>query len=519
MPRYGIEELTVQHNGGYQNKFFDASLDALFVSPAGAQHSIKGFFYGRDLWKVRFRADEVGRWIYTYAFSAKNGFRSTGQGQFEVTSSDAAGPVRQSLENPYRWVFANGRPYFPVGLQDCTPLKDGKLTGGVIDGGSRDQGGRMLSWDQYFLIYGEAGFNLFRFSQMNCSFNLYDDLDHYREAESMATDELLATARRHGFRIMFGFFGFNWNTQNRYLRYVRRKLRGIFGNAEEAAFSPNDPDTLAKQKRFIDYCIARWGVYVDFWELLNETKATDAGTTVLADYVHAVDPDHKPVGTSWEKPYLKSIDFNGPHWYTSEDERQSDLVVQQEASKWKAAGKPVIVGEHGNTGMNWDPRSAVRMRIRTWTALFQEIGFVFWNTAWSKFGMYHGHYAPGQVANIYLGPEERGYIRALHDFSEQLDATVAMAPIAVQAPVTVRGYGLTSDNVIAAYFVNGANHNATINGAVVDIPTKGAMTGEWIDPATGRTIAPATLQRGQSRLQAPPFTIDLALILKPEQRP
>jgi hypothetical protein len=47
-----------------------------------------------------------------------------------------------------------------------------------------------------------------RFSQDNCFYRFFDDLDDYREAESKATDELLILTRKHGFRVMFGFFGF-----------------------------------------------------------------------------------------------------------------------------------------------------------------------------------------------------------------------------------------------------------------------------------------------------------------------
>jgi hypothetical protein len=112
------------------------------------------------------------------------------------------------------------------------------------------------------------------------------------------------------------------------------------------------------------------------------------------------------------------------------------LRVQQQATKWKKAGKPVIVGEQGNTGMNWDPLSGLRMRIRTWTALFEEISFIFWNTSWSKTGMFHGRYTAGGAANIYLGPEERGYIRVLQNFSSHLDADVRITPTEVSSGKT-----------------------------------------------------------------------------------
>ena len=39
--------------------------------------------------------------------------------------------------------------------------------------------------------------------------------------------------------------------------------------------TPEDHELVEKEKRFVAYCVARWGVYADFWELLNERKASD----------------------------------------------------------------------------------------------------------------------------------------------------------------------------------------------------------------------------------------------------
>src|ERR1035441_2504694 len=91
----------------------------------------------------------------------------------------------------------------------------------------------------------------------------------------------------------------------------------------EAINRPEDSATIEKEERFVRYCIARWGAYADFWELLNERLAADQWTSRMAAYVHAVDPDHKPVSTSWEKPALREIDINAPHWYESERDRKS----------------------------------------------------------------------------------------------------------------------------------------------------------------------------------------------------
>jgi hypothetical protein len=519
VPRYGILELSFQHNGTYENKFFDVDLTAVFVSPDGTEHHIRGFFYGGDLWKVRFRPDRLGIWNYTYTFASTGGFRRQASGVFRCLTSDEDGPVQRNPENPFRWVFANGRPFFPVGLEDCVFIRGSQLLGVQIDGKDRQHPGPRITWDEYFSIYGQAGFNLFRFSQKNCSYSLVDDLDHYRKAESILTDELLSLANKHGFRVMFGFFGIhgNWPSDNGAVRVLKRTMNKVFGIQEEALWTPDDRELIGKEERFIDYCIARWGVYADFWELLNEREASDQWTTVMAEHVHSVDPDHKPISTSWEKPDLPVIDINAPHWYESESELSSDLRVQQEAVKWKQTGKPVIVGEQGNSGMNWDPVSAVRMRIRLWTALFQEISFVFWNTSWTKAGMFGGHYSPGLDANIYLGPEERGYVRVLQDFASRLDIDVRMIPITVSSPALVHAYGLASKNVIAVYLQHAASHTTPVQSAEIRFdltPRSGAQfVGEWIDPATGDVLSRVNIPSRPSFLLVPPFKVDVALLL------
>ena len=162
VPRYGIFELSFKHNGVYANSFFDVDLQTVFTSPDGSQHSIKGFFYGSDLWKIRFRPDQTGNWSYSYTFSGKNGFQKRGAGLFRTTSSSADGPVRTNPQNPYRWVFAGGKAYFPVGLEECVYIRSDQLTGTAIDGEDRNHPGRGISWDDYFSLYGQSGFNLFR---------------------------------------------------------------------------------------------------------------------------------------------------------------------------------------------------------------------------------------------------------------------------------------------------------------------------------------------------------------------
>ncbi len=519
--RHEILDLSVKHNGVYDNRFLDVALEAVFTSPTGTRHRIKGFYYGADVWKVRFRPDEVGTWTYGYVLMDKAGFRYEGTGAFDCNPSDADGPVRRHPANPYRWVFASGKPYFPIGLQDCIGTRGADLGSMYIDGGERGGNNREIPPEEYFSTYGHAGFNLLRFSQRNCSYTLYDNLESYRQDESLATDEILSLARKHGFRVMFGFFGYHarWIHGSPPMRILRRHLQNVLGTPEEALSAPYVNQIVTKEKRFVQYAVARWGVYVDFWELLNEREASDEWTILMADYVRSVDPHHKPISTSWEKPHLAAIDINAPHWYESESELQSDLRVRQQAAKWKQAGKPVIVGEQGNTGMNWDPGSALRMRIRAWTALFDEISLIFWNTSWSKAGMFHGRYTPGAGANIYLGPEERGYIKILQEFSSRLDAGVRIALVEVSSPDTVRAFGLQSDLVAAVYLHHFANHAVPVRNLKITLNLPAAarsktdLVAEWMEPSTGNVLGRARVSPGRQTLAVPPFSVDLALLV------
>jgi hypothetical protein len=514
-----VLELSFQHNGVYRDNFFDVDLKTVLKSPSGVEHPVHGFFYGWDLWMVRFRPDEVGTWSYSYTFTGAGGFRKQGSGTFICLPSDKHGPVRRNPVNPFRWVLADGAPFFPIGLQDCVYIKEGRLKDFAIDGEDQNHPGRALPADAYFMTYGQAGFNMFRFSQKNCSYSLYDDLDHYRVAESIATDELLSAARQNGLRIMFGFFGYHGRqlSDNRALNVLERSANDTLGRPREAIEDPDNREIVEKEKRFVAYCVARWGVYADFWELLNERKASDRWTTLMADYVRSVDPDHKPISTSWEKPNLPAIDINAPHWYESENELSSDLRWQQLATKWKQAGKPVIVDEQGNTGMNWDPRSAVRMRIRTWTAFFQEVSVVFWNTSWLKQGMHHGRYTPGAASNIYLGPEERGYIRVLQDFADRLDSDIRVAPVSFDSPTPARAYGLIGKQAAGIYLQHADTHSTALEQAeiIVDFSSIGhqPLIGEWIDPATGEVLSRVQISPGVARLQVPAFKVDLALLV------
>jgi hypothetical protein len=568
---YDVFELTFQHQQPHKRPTWDFTIDVTFTSPKGREHSVGGFFYGSsrpqkpsihswtdnqgrprtsavwpcdpaDLWKARYAPSEPGRWSFAYVFRNKQGESAKGEGEFHVVPGRAQpkGWVRIHPANPHRFLFEDGSPFFPVGFQDG--VFDGNHNGSAMDAMSMEGPFRLdpegkrpkpppgalfargpsmnpQNGDVYFGRHARAGFNLWRFSPHNFSLDVFS-LDDVKWEEARMVDEMLLLTRKYGIRNFYGIFGF---------------MR--VSNDE-----PRNEEGMAKVKRLIKYSVDRWGAYVDFWEILNEQKASDEWYRIVIPYLKSIDPYHKPVATSWERPELEGIDINAPHWYGREDELASDRVTADHAQRHKKAGKPVVYGEQGNGGGRpelipqgiggvWDPGSARRMRVRLWTAMFHETSLVFWETSYAK----DGHHM-----NIWLGPEERQYVHALQDFAHRLDAGVKMVNVPIEGVRGghVRAYGLRSDKRAAVYLHHArcgecarltasgrhANHSwdhdrGEVKGleVIVDVPR--AAKGYWYDPLDANIIARVDAPAGRQALIAPPFSVDLALLLTEEGPP
>lgn len=568
---YQVFELTFQHEGEYPSPTWDVTIQVQLTSPSGKQPVVGGFFYGSsrpqrpilrrredghggtrtlatwpcdpaDLWKARYAPAEVGRWRYRYVFRNDRGRQSVGRGTFEVVRGRVAAKawVRIHPRNPFRFVLEDGSPFFPIGFQDG--FFDNNGNGTALDAFSMegpfrpDPEGRRpapppgalfargpsmnpVNGDVYFGRHARAGFNVWRFSPNNFSMKVFT-LDEVNWKEAAMVDELARMVRKYDIRFYYGIFGFTKAFNDR----------------------PNDEQAMAKVKRIIKYSVDRWGAYVDFWELLNEQHADDAWYRLTTAYLKSIDPYHKPVATSWERPAMEGIDVNAPHWYANEDELDSDRVTARRAAGQKKFGKPVIYGEQGNhrgredrsgqgIGGVWDPGSARRMRVRSWTALFTEIAFIFWETSYAK----DGHYM-----NLWIGPEERQYVRTLQDFAHRLDPDVKMTEVALSGSTAnqVRAYGLRSRKCAAVYLHHvgcaeceraGAaggprrhrwdHDRGRVRGLEVAVDVPRPAKGYWYDPRDARILARFDARPGRRTFAAPEFRVDLALLITDGEAP
>ncbi|HPD14895.1 MAG TPA: DUF5060 domain-containing protein [Planctomycetota bacterium] len=571
---YQVIELTFQHEGRYTDPNWDVTIDVALTSPSGKKPKVGGFFYGSskpqkpvihqfkdakgrersdavwpcdpaDTWKARYAPSEVGEWSYEWVFRNAQGQSTEGKGAFKVVKPriPPKGWVRINPANPFTFIYEDGSPFWPIGTQDG--VFDGNHNGSAMDqksmegpfrldthGGERPAPppGAMFArgpsmnpqnGDVYFGRHARAGFNLWRFSPHNFSIPVFDI--HYdpkaatpariRWEQAAMVDEMLQLTMKYGIRNFYGIFGF----------------ARVFND------QPDDAVGMAKVKALIKYSVDRWGAYVDFWELLNEQKAADGWYAITIPYLKSIDPYGKPLATSWERPDLAGIDISAPHWYGREDELASDQASAGNARNHKRHGKPVVYGEQGNGGGKpelipqgiggvWDPGSARRMRVRLWSAFFNQVSFIFWETSYAK----DGHHM-----NIWIGPEERQYTKALQDFAHCLDAGVRPMPVhlaGLQAK-DVRAYGLRSDRRAGVYLHHGAcaqcaqtpagqprhhtwdHDRGEVKDLQVTVDVPQAAKAYWYSPTDAAILARLDAPAGTQTFVAPPFSVDIALLV------
>lgn len=488
VPRYGVFEQALTFSTSVANPWEQVTETVTLTGPGGGTVSVGGFYVGGSTWMFRFAPPTLSTWHWS-ARITDGTHGVTRLGSFLAVDGGLPGFVRRSPHNRFRWAFSDGEPYEPIGLQDCTitVYTDNPLTGFGFDGGQ----GTPPSWtslDPYLQAYAAAGFNLFRWGPDNCSFRLYDRItpggNVYSQEGGAYADQLVAALRRHGFRVEFVLFGFE---------------PSFPGGAQ-------DPAKMAAVERYVKYVVDRYGASVDFWELMNEATASDGWYATIAAYLRRIDPYRHPIGTSWSRPDLPGIDFGSDHWYQTEGDLDSDRVtwLRLRGEQARLYGKPTLVDEQGNSGHNWDPTSAVRMRLRAWTAFFAEAGLVFWNTSATK------DYR-SETANIYLGPEERGYIRVLARYVRDFDPRAHVVAATVPGRSDLRAYALRGPAQYGLYLVDGASHTALVTGAGVIVNPAHAGRAVWTDPATGSTLEILRVAAGRQTLVAPPFTTDVAL--------
>jgi len=472
---------------GIKNVWDDVQISGIMKAPDGTAYTVGGFYHSKDLWMVRFAPDQVGMWKYQLTFSDMFTKREIID-SFQCISSNEQGFIRLHPANPKRWIYsATGNLYAPVGFGDCMgAARDSILADAdLLDGGYRPKGYHegiawILPYSQYLISYGDvAGFNIYRYSDGNCAYSIFKNIsasgNNYDTLHSRWTDTLFTALRAHGFRIFMTI------------------MTGPQGNS-------SDNNSMAATLRYVQYCIDRYGSLVDFWELTNESNPDSLWVAKAANYFHANDTYHHLVSMSNQMPNHPSIDIISPHWYGREDVRNSDANTAFNITyEYGLIRKPIIFGEQGEGG--WDSLSAIRLRGRIWSALFNEGTLIFWNSTFAK----------DCPCNQYLGWEERRYARVLQNFSVLLDS--GMRPVPERQSGDLNIWGLESQRAFAIYIRNSQDVKKLNSGRKITLTAKGpGGTGVWYDVHSGNVLGLAPLDPGQNTITIPDFQTDIAFI-------
>jgi hypothetical protein len=488
--RYTVHEITLDYaEAGLSNVWEDATVSAVFTSPSGKAINVGGFYYAKDTWKIRFAPSELGTYRYHATLSA-GGASKTFDGSFDCVGSAERGFIRSSPQNPLRLVFGDGTLYPALGMGSC--IGDPSGTGWGLDGGDRSLGEpeRTTDIDTYLeAMAGEGKLNIYRWSVNNCAFELWDTIapsgNRYLAKEGQWGDVLVSKMRQYGLRVYMDFFG--W--------------KPMFATAWQ------DKASMDAVKRYVTYVVARYGASVDFWEVCNESSPPSEWITAVADYVKTIDPYQHMVSSSWERPDLGAIDIASPHWYEKEAELASDTRTVAKIEAMRFAAKPIIFGEQGNSVQNWDPLSALRARIRAWTAFFNEAHLVFWESNFAK------DYK-AVAANLYFSPDLRTSFGVLQTFTASVPADVAMESLTVAPTDAARAYGLRSSEGLFAYLRDAQDFTSPRSGVTLYVNAAKTGVAKFWDTQTGAILEEKNVGAGQSSLAVPAFTADVALEIR-----
>jgi len=269
---------------------------------------------------------------------------------------------------------------------------------------------------------------------------------------------------------------------------------------------------LPQQEQMLRYVVARWGCWVDIWELFNEDSyAPNDYLAHLAKTICAADPYAHPVTTNYARPGQAWCEIVTWHEYMGMPPSGVDSFIAKELAGLKSYGKVVLNTEFGNQGRlsNYDP---VKWRIAVWTAFMNESSILFWGMSGKRLPTNRKNVRGN--ANAYIGSDSRKYFRVLSKFTAGLPIDMRPVRSGYTDHDAIRTYALSNGRTSALYVHHWADHSKAFQLPyklfVKTGPGKFRLT--WIDPATGKVVArtEASTPGQQISIKLPPVTIDLA---------
>lgn len=119
--KWRMHEITFTSVVGYDSPFDEAELSVTFTGPQGGQLVRPGFWYGKNIWKVRIALTELGEWSYKTVCSDRSNDGLHGQTGM-ITCVPYSGELEiyrhgflKVGENKRHFAHADGTPFFYLG--------------------------------------------------------------------------------------------------------------------------------------------------------------------------------------------------------------------------------------------------------------------------------------------------------------------------------------------------------------------------------------------------------------------
>jgi len=506
VPKYGLFEVSLTTKEQFANPFRDPKVHGEFTSPDGKRYEAEGFYHGGERWCVRFSPNQEGEWTYLVSMAAPGGLELRKSGTFLCEGASGHGPLRLSKRNPYRMEYADGTPFYPIGLQNCGYFNVG------FDGPTEDGKWRSISPEQWCKEF-QGGANLLRWqlgagTRQGCALPLIPiggQADRYDTELATKMDDLFRLQKNHGFsHIVVLFQDMSLWSDDETAFGKTRQVEGYKSLTSE---------NLPVQEDYIRYVVARFGCFVDIWEIFNEDMwAPGDYLRHLAKVIRQADPYDHIITTNYPRPREEWCEIIAPHKYFRIPANDVDVYLAKEIGRYKSFGKVVQYTESGNKGWlpNYDP---VKWRLAAWTAFINESGMLYWNMSGRKTTPRKAR--SGGNANTYIGPETRRAFRVLNEFTRGLP--IEMRPIDVSETEPhdkIRTYALSNGDVSVIYAHHYRDYEVPFSHRtrlVLDAGP-GKFKFKWISPADGSEIFSDELETSNRvlRIPIPRFTIDAA---------
>lgn len=353
------------------NPFLEVSLEADFTFKQ-REISVRGFYDGNGVYKIRFMPDEPGQW--SFMTRSNQGELDNLKGNFTCVEASGTnhGPVRVS--NDTHFAFEDGKPFYPFGT-----------TSYVWNHQSEEL------QKETILTLNESPFNKIRM----CVFPKYYE---YNTAEPalypfVGEQKKLYSGTFDFTDWMVKESGFDFERFNpQFFQKLEQQidiLQKLGIEVDLILFHPYDHwgfASMGKENdlRYLKYIIARLGSFRNiWWSMANEydlmdlaqQKKKDAWDELIQCVVDEDSYQHPISIHNWHNPPVHAV--NNSHWYDHTKENISHVSIQHDnlffVPKWhETYKKPILIDEcryEGNINNGWGNMNGKKMVQQFWEGI------------------------------------------------------------------------------------------------------------------------------------------------------